>query len=212
MVKPNTSPRADLDFEDVKTGFMTGKTAALADWSFRKEQKEFNRTVATLRATKWNKEHLDAHRAHARKYAARPDIVAASVKAARERRHAKHREEARVFVYAAPDCRVEFCRLPGTVKGIPPKWCREACYLRTQRKEKGRKPGRANIPRSNGGQTDRPVTAINGEAGQNPRGASSARDATDRHRPTDDAGPVRRVLVESDHEAPASEKLRGSVP
>jgi hypothetical protein len=69
--------------------------------------------------------------------------------------------------------------------------------------------GRANIPRSNGGETGGSVTAINGEAGQNPRGASSARDATDTHRPADRVGSQLRVPVELESEAHAASRLPG---
>lgn len=74
----------------------------------------------------------------------------------------------------------------------------------------GPRPARANIPRSSG-QTDRPVTARSGEEGKNPRGTSSARDATGTHRPAGDVGPRERVLPELDNEAHGPPKPPGPV-
>jgi hypothetical protein len=46
----------ELDYTE-RQGFMVGKTAALADWKFRKDEKAFNRLIATVRATNWNRAH-----------------------------------------------------------------------------------------------------------------------------------------------------------
>lgn len=44
----------ELDYSE-RAGFMVGKTAAMADWKFRKDEKAFTRLVATIRATNWNR-------------------------------------------------------------------------------------------------------------------------------------------------------------
>lgn len=60
-MKPRTDDDPDLDYSE-RNGFLTGKAAALSDWSFRREQKSFEKLVARLRAARWRKANPDLAR------------------------------------------------------------------------------------------------------------------------------------------------------
>lgn len=42
-----------IDIGDLQEGFQVGKSIALAEWSFRKEQRDFEKLVDRLRSRKW---------------------------------------------------------------------------------------------------------------------------------------------------------------
>lgn len=123
---PNRAARPviPVDYEDMKTGFQSGKAAALADWSFRKEQREFKVIVNRLRARKWAKENPARANANARVYQAKPGIRAKMNQAQNGRRR-------RVWLAAVPvvscrGCGVEFC--PAFPKrGKPRAFCTDTC-------------------------------------------------------------------------------------
>lgn len=116
-------------------GFMTGKTAALADWHFRKEQRGFERLVAVLRAVKWNRANPDRHRAHGRRYAA---AHRAEQLAGQRDRRARRAMERAALPLTCQGCGAEFCRLPATGKGRgpAPAYCTNNCRQRTRYRER----------------------------------------------------------------------------
>jgi hypothetical protein len=124
-----TATRLALDFEDVKTGFQTGKAAALSEWAFRKEQAEFEVLVNRLRVKKWAKEHPERRRAIGlRYYHESPGAKQRQLARARRRRREQQRASAPVIVCA--ECRVEFCCAKLQRGGKPRKYCTVACMQR----------------------------------------------------------------------------------
>lgn len=120
--------RVAVDFNDLKTGFQSGKAAALSDWSFRKEQAEFEKVVNRLRARKWAKENPEQRREIALRYSRKPEVGDHQLALARQRRLERHRAKAEVF--ACVECRVEFCLVKPKAGGRPRKYCTTACMLR----------------------------------------------------------------------------------
>lgn len=97
MAKPSSAARAasgrdeelELDYSE-RAGFLTGRAASLAEWAFRKEQREGDRLIATLyqrqwarkeraqrpelvreRQNRWRAENREHVRAHERAYRAK---------------------------------------------------------------------------------------------------------------------------------------------
>lgn len=141
MTRTSTA-RLDVDYEDMKTGFQSGRAAALSDWSFRKEQKEFATVVNRLRVKKWAKENPEKRRRNANRYASKPAVKARQRAWQIRRRHGALKARATVYVCVEPDCRAEWCRVPGTYRGGPtPRYCSSACSQRNryQRKHPGAK-------------------------------------------------------------------------
>jgi hypothetical protein len=56
------SDELDLDYSE-RAGFMTGKSAAIADWRHRKEVRDFGALVNRLRVLKWQRENAEKHHA-----------------------------------------------------------------------------------------------------------------------------------------------------
>ncbi len=73
-----------IDFSE-RAGFMSGKSAAIAEWSFRKSEREFGVLVNRLRVRKWQKENPAKRRATALRW----------WRANREKANARHCELAR---------------------------------------------------------------------------------------------------------------------
>lgn len=130
----------DLDFNEIESGMMSGKAAAIADWRFRKEARDFNRQIACLRASKWNREHPERRREIMKAHNAKPERRAAQNECHRRRRAAKPRE---TFVCAECGQTKERAR-----KGPPPKFCGSACYQRAA--YQARTPGARRIKRKSG--------------------------------------------------------------
>lgn len=126
----------DLDYSE-RAGFLTGKAAAMADWSFRKEARAFKAVVNRLRVAKWQRANVDRKRANARKYARKPEVKAAYNEAARARRAAKPSE-----VIVCAECSQQFSRAR---KGPRPKFCGDACRQRAAYQAKT--PGARRIKR-----------------------------------------------------------------
>jgi hypothetical protein len=121
--------RLDLDYEDVKTGFAVGKAAAMAEWSFRRELREFEPFVNRLRVLKWQRENPDRKRAKGRRYAAKPVVRARGLAAQKRRRMERHRAEGKVFTCQLEGCGAQFCRVPGVRgMGMHPRFCRPGHY------------------------------------------------------------------------------------
>lgn len=121
--------RLHLDHNDIKTGFAVGKAAAIADWAFRKEVRDFAAVVNRLRALKWQRDNPKRRKANANRYAAKPDVVARSLELSRRRRAARHRAEGKVFTCQLEHCGAQFCRVPGMRgMGMHPRFCTPGHY------------------------------------------------------------------------------------
>lgn len=137
----------DLDYEERTTGMLIGRQAALADWRFKKEQREFEKQIKSLRAVKWNREHPERRKEIANRYARKPEVVAHQTAAstARKRRlRQKKRLTNGAPVYRCRECGAEWCRTPW-VRGPPGEFCTEACRQRFRYQE--RTPGARRIRR-----------------------------------------------------------------
>jgi hypothetical protein len=138
-VKP--ARELDLDYTE-RAGFLTGKSAKLADWHFKKEQAEFTRQVAVLRAKKWAAENPEKRRENANRYASKPEARARSLALAKARR----REKVDPTVHTCAECGVQWCRMPGTRgRAGAGKFCRNASYARPSYQEKT--PGARRVKR-----------------------------------------------------------------
>lgn len=126
------SARLAVDFNDLKTGFQSGRAARLSDWAFRKEQREFSRLVGILRARKWDRENPERKRELKRRWSARPDVKPKLVEHVKRWRHARAR--LRVEVCACPGCDVQWCRVPfGRLRGnVRPRFCSKLCRNRAR--------------------------------------------------------------------------------
>lgn len=120
-----------VDYEDMKTGFQSGKAAAMSDWSFRKEQAEFGVLLNRLRARKWAKENPGRANENAKRFQRKPGIRQRIVARAKAKRHARHRKEAVVLTCPGPACGVQFCRA-FPKKGLPRIFCTNACKCRAR--------------------------------------------------------------------------------
>lgn len=116
----------DLDFEDRQTGMLIGRAAAMADWSFRRDQRDFAKLVAVLRAKKWAQENPEQRKAIANRYAAKPEARAQALQLAKERRARKP-----IPVLVCSECAALFIKA-GRKGGTVPKFCSTACYSRNR--------------------------------------------------------------------------------
>lgn len=126
---PNRAARPviPVDYEDLKSGFQSGKAAALADWAFRKEQAEFVKVVNRLRVRKWAKENPEKRRAIANRYARKPGVSDRTTLLSKRRRHERHRKAGKVIVCA--ECRAAFCEVKPR-RGLPRRFCTANCDAR----------------------------------------------------------------------------------
>jgi hypothetical protein len=138
----------DMDYEERRGGMLIGRQAALADWRFRKEQREFEKQIKTLRAAKWNQEHPERRKEIANTYARKPEVVQRQARTSTARRH-RARAKARVAgarVYRCKECGAEWCSAPWT-RGLAGRgeFCGDACRQRYRYQEKT--PGARRIRR-----------------------------------------------------------------
>jgi len=138
--------RPDLEFEEVKTGFAVGKAAAMAEWSFRKEKRDFAVIVKRLlnkryfanprvavenrrRSRAWALANPGKRKVIANRYAAKPAVRQRQLAQQKARLAAKRRSEGKVFVCKLEGCGAEFCRLPGIRgMGMHPGFCMPTHY------------------------------------------------------------------------------------
>lgn len=137
----------DLDGPDVERewfaqdgGMLIGRQAALADWSFRKEQKQFKKLVANLQARKQRKAKPELYRAIVAKSKARPEYKAAESK---RRKLARLKAwQASVKELVCEECRETFRRKRN---GKRPRFCSHLC--RVNNGYQRRTPGARRIKR-----------------------------------------------------------------
>lgn len=124
MARKSSNARAaedndlEVDFSE-RSGFMTGKAAAIADWQHRKTKQADQKLYAVLRARRWYKNNPERARennkkADAKKYARRREENAALV---------------RGHVLTCARCGTQWCRIPMGKKtsGTIPKYCPNGC-------------------------------------------------------------------------------------
>jgi hypothetical protein len=117
-----------IDHGDLKHGFAIGKAHKLAEWSFRKDEREFEKLCNRLRAAKWWRE-MKAEGGERWQRA-----VARYSKTNAERRGEKLAAfEARIVVHECPCCGERF--LPAFQPGMPRKWCSRSCSLKGWKRE-----------------------------------------------------------------------------
>jgi hypothetical protein len=115
------SDELDLDYSE-RAGFMTGKSAAIADWRHRKEVRDFGALVNRLRVIKWQRENAEKHHAKQLRYALKAEVKARYNANARKRRAAKPIEQ-----LVCEECREPF---PRARRGPRPRFCGDACRQR----------------------------------------------------------------------------------
>lgn len=140
--------RIDLDYADASSGMLVGRWARIADWAFRKEQRETEALIQRMRVRKWALDNPERRRANARRFAAKPGVMTRYNEAKRRRREEAWRKLARVFICA--ECSIQWCRVPwGRKHGGPtPKFCSGAC---SQRNGYQRKTPKARRTKRRGG-------------------------------------------------------------
>jgi hypothetical protein len=153
-----------IDGEDMKSGYTVGKAAAIAEWQFRKEVRDFVPVVNRLRVAKWQRENPERRRANANRYAAKPSVRARMLELARKRTLERHRAEGKVFTCELEHCRAQFCRVPGVRgMGMHPRFC-SAGHYQTWHSRQKRKASGGNL---------KTCTAC-GEKGHSRRGCAGA--------------------------------------
>lgn len=110
-------------------GYGVGKEAAMRDWRFRKENRDFEKLVVCLRAVKWNRANPGRRRTIQAKYNAKPERREAQNSADRARRARAFRASPEVFTCA--ECGSTWCRVPWA-RGPKPTYCGAACYQRAK--------------------------------------------------------------------------------
>lgn len=130
MIRPGLSSDPDAVEEHFteKNGFLTGKSAAIADWQHRKEERAFGVLVNRLRVRKWQKENPERRRAIALRYARKPDVVVKQC--AREKARRRQAFKANTPVHTCEQCGAQWCRVPvkGRLpRGMTPRFCGDAC-------------------------------------------------------------------------------------
>lgn len=157
--RPLQGARLDLEYEDIKSGFAVGKAAAISDWAFRKEVRDFKVLVDRLRMSQWQRENPEKKAAKDRRWRRKPGVVAAILAKAKERRAARHRAEGKVFTCQLDYCGAQFCRVPGSRgPAMHPRFCRETHYQTWKKREK------------NKGAKDQKTCSVCGAKGHNRRG------------------------------------------
>lgn len=101
-----------------RNGFLVGKSAALADWRHRKEEREFEALCVRLRQ---------------RNYLRRPEVAAHRNAVRRDRRMQQHR----ATVHSCAQCEAQFCRL--TIAGHAPTYCSPDCRLASRRDRRSKR-------------------------------------------------------------------------
>jgi hypothetical protein len=113
--------RVDLEIDYTeRSGFLTGKSHALAEWSHRKGKKETGKLYARMRTRRWQKNN--------------PERVRANNKKSDKKRYAKRRETRqhliRGHVLTCAICKTTWCRIPCRYMGPEPKYCLNGCRKR----------------------------------------------------------------------------------
>jgi hypothetical protein len=130
----------DLDYTE-RTGFLTGKAFAIADWRHRKDKREFDALQNRLNVRRWRLrvydvggEKLDQLRANARKR--------------QNAHHERERIKRRGRVLTCEQCGAQWCVVPRAPGAC---WNAKACSLRCQRALWKARPGvrEANRQRKN---------------------------------------------------------------
>jgi hypothetical protein len=117
----------DLDINEIETGMLSGKAAALADWRFRKDQRDFRKLCERLAQRNRRRANPDRFRSAARLHYARHRERYMAMRAAR-------RAQLRATCHQC-GCRFAPCRLK------PAKWCTKKCanaYWAKHRKSRNR--------------------------------------------------------------------------
>jgi hypothetical protein len=114
----------DLDYSE-RAGFLTGKSAAIADWRHKKDKQQFERQCAVLRTNRWRKKNPARVRENQRK----------ADRKKRDRRHAEFTFLTKGTVLMCAFCGTQWCRIPRPKMGPTPKYCclehgRQARYAR----------------------------------------------------------------------------------
>lgn len=141
----NLATKLGLDYEDGASGMMVGRTAAIADWQFRREQEDFEVVVNRLRVKKWHRENPTKRAAKARRYWTKPEVRARQLANAKRRRQERHRKRAESFTCA--ECEAQWCRVPWRRwTGPRPRFCTTACLFRNRYQQ--RTPGARRVKRT----------------------------------------------------------------
>jgi hypothetical protein len=122
-----STPRSDLDLDFTeKQGFLVGRSAAMADWAFKKDNAGFEAMCARLYQRNWARKYRTAH----------PDRVRANLARWRQRHASTLRERDRVRRAAVRVPRIITCcvcqvqkrvRAIVTVAGRATKFCSKKC-------------------------------------------------------------------------------------
>lgn len=137
----------EVDYSE-RSGFLTGKSAALADWAHRKEKKAFEKVVAVLRTRRWQKNNPDRARENQRK--------------TDKKKYAKRREKrswlVKGTVLTCARCKTQWCRIPVRFMGPEPKYCPNGCLKKAMHERVQADPARrqAAIDRASKWQLDNP--------------------------------------------------------
>lgn len=112
-------------------GFAVGREARMRDWVHRREERDFEKLIAKLRAAKWAKANPARRRVIVQRWEARH---------VPERRAAQRARRARAYrasptVYTCRGCGAKWCKAPW-IRNHSAEWCTRLCKLRTRYAER----------------------------------------------------------------------------
>lgn len=108
----------DIDYSE-RAGFLTGKSAAIAEWLHKRDKRAFAKQCDVLRADRWRRNN--------------PERAKANNEKASKKKFARRREEnaelVRGHVLTCARCGTQWCRLPlgKRTSGTTPKYCPNGC-------------------------------------------------------------------------------------
>lgn len=116
-------------------GYGVGKEASMRDWSFRKEQCDFEKLVVRLRVRKYQKANRPKINVYRADYEKRPDVAPKLRTKQRQRRAKKYR--ARAPIFTCRECGSQWCKVPWA-RQHRKDFCSRSCKARFGYREKKR--------------------------------------------------------------------------
>lgn len=130
--------RLPLDFEEVRGGMLVGRAAALAEWQWQREKRDFRRLVKNLTHYAWCRSHRELRREIANAYRRKPEVSARLAARKRRVRLAQYKDAPPVFT--CRNCGAQFSHVPWRRMGGPvPHFCDNLCWQRYEHPRKRRK-------------------------------------------------------------------------
>lgn len=155
MARKSSTARAaednelDVDYSE-RAGFLTGKAAAIAEWSHRKEKKAFAKVCNVLKACKWQRENPERKRRNGLAYWQRHRDELTVKHRLRQRRKRAKEWKPDTTVYTCKGCGTQWCRVLPKPAGddltrrsggrVKPQFCSGECNRKWRYEQKKQDP------------------------------------------------------------------------